>query len=435
MIYANLNLKLLKKVLAMSVNAIPNSDNVTRVILTNGMTVLVRENHAAPVVVVEGYISAGAVHQPAAKAGLSSFVASMLTRGSAHYDFDRFNETIESIGASLGVGSSDHFTNFSTTSLAEDFPTMMDVLADVLQRPEFPQTHVERVRQQKLVRLQERAQDTNQMAGLRFYEAIYGDHPYGRSTSGYVETISQISQADLAAFHADFYTPQGAILVVVGDVETQAVLDLVHTHFGGWQGITPDKHVPPFLVQKDGRRINHPIPGKVQADIALGALATPRHHPDFYAVRVANNILGQFGMMGRLGERVREEQGLAYYSYSAVDAELHNGVWLAQAGVNPANVEQAIESILVEFERMATAPVTAEELADSQAYMTGVVPLTLETNSGVASTLLTMEWFDLGLDYLERYNSLIYGVTAADVQRVAAQYLHPEHCTIVIAGP
>jgi len=114
---------------------------------------------------------------------------------------------------------------------------------------------------------------------------------------------------------------------------------------------------------------------------------------------------------------------------------LHNGVWLAQAGVNPANVEQAIDSILVEFERMATTLVTAEELSDSQAYMTGVVPLTLETNSGVASTLLSLEWFNLGLDYLERYKSLIYGVTAADVQRVAAQYLGAEACTIVVAGP
>lgn len=419
----------------MTKNAIPNSDNITRVILTNGMTVLVRENHSAPVVVAEGYIPAGAIHEPAAKAGLSSFVASMLTRGSAHYDFDRFNETIESIGASLGAGSSDHFTSFSSTSLAEDFPTIIEVLADVLQRPQFPTVHVERVRQQKLVRLQERAQDTNQMAAQRFYETIYGDHPYGRSTSGYLETIPQIQSADLAAFHANYYTPQNAILVVVGDVETQAVLDLVHMHFGSWQGHIPDRSVPTFPPPKGGQRINHPIPGKVQADIALGVRAIPRHHPDFYAVRVANNILGQFGMMGRLGERVREEQGLAYYSYSAVDAELHNGVWLAQAGVNMANVEQAIDSILVEFDRLATAPVTAEELADSQAYMTGVVPLTLETNSGVASTLLTMEWFDLGLDYLARYNGLIYGVTAADVQRVAAQYLRPEQCTIVVAGP
>ncbi len=419
----------------MSINAIPNSDNITRVVLTNGLTVLVRENPSAPVVVVEGYIPAGSVHETADKAGLSSFVASMLTRGSAHYDFDHFNETIESLGANLGVGSSDHYTNFSATSLAEDFPTIIQVLADVLQRPSFPTSQVERVRQQKLVRLQERAQDPNHMASLRFYETIYGDHPYGRPTSGYVETVSQLQPSALADFHASRYTPQGTIIVVVGAIEAQQVLDLLHTHFGGWQGNAPDKQVPTFPMPPAGQQIHHPIPGKVQSDLIVGNLAIPRHHPDFYAVRVANNILGQFGMMGRLGEQVREQQGLAYYSYSSVDADLHNGVWLAQAGTNPTNVEQARNSILAEFERMASEPVTAEELADSQAYMTGVLPLTLETNSGVASTLLSIEWFDLGLDYLARYNSLIYGVTGADVQRVAAQYLRPEQCTVVVAGP
>jgi len=419
----------------MPINALPNSDNITRVVLTNGLTVLVRENPSAPVVVVEGYIPAGAIHEAADKAGLSSFVASMLTRGSAHYDFDQFNETIESIGASLGVGSSDHYTNFSATSLAEDFPTIIEVLADILQRPSFPTDHVERVRQQKLVRLQERAQDPNHMASLQFYETIYGNHPYGRPTSGYVETVSQLQQSELAEFHASRYTPQGTIIVVVGAVETQSVLDLLHMHFGDWQGPVPDKQVPPFPTQPVGQQIHHLIPGKVQSDLIVGSLAIPRHHPDFYAVRVANNILGQFGMMGRLGEQVREQQGLAYYSYSSVDVDLYNGVWLAQAGTNPTNVEQARNSILTEFARMATEPVTAEELADSQAYMTGVLPLTLETNSGVASTLLNIEWFGLGLDYLERYNSFIYGVTAADVQRVAAQYLRPEQCTVVVAGP
>jgi zinc protease len=273
------------------------------------------------------------------------------------------------------------------------------------------------------------------MASLQFYETIYGNHPYGRPTSGYVETVSQLQQSELAEFHASRYTPQGTIIVVVGAVETQSVLDLLHMHFGDWQGPVPDKQVPPFPTQPVGQQIHHLIPGKVQSDLIVGSLAIPRHHPDFYAVRVANNILGQFGMMGRLGEQVREQQGLAYYSYSSVDVDLYNGVWLAQAGTNPTNVEQARNSILAEFARMATEPVTAEELADSQAYMTGVLPLTLETNSGVASTLLNIEWFGLGLDYLERYNSFIYGVTAADVQRVAAQYLRPEQCTVVVAGP
>ena len=131
---------------------------------------------------------------------------------------------------------------------------------------------------------------------------------------------------------------------------------------------------------------------------------------------------------------MREEQGLAYYAYSSLMTELLGGVWMAGAGVNPANVDAAIDSIEEEFARIGEEGVEAEELADSQAYLTGVLPLTLETNEGVASTLLNMEWYGLGLDYLLRYQDLIYGVTAADVRRVCAEYLQPERCVTVVAG-
>jgi len=418
----------------MTSNALPNADTITRVVLHNGLTVLVRENHSAPVVVTEGYIPAGSVHESAEKAGLSSFVAGMLTRGSTRYTFDHFNETVEALGASLGAGSDNHHTTFSTTSLSEDFPQMMQVLSDVLRNPLFPEEQLERVRRQKLVRLQERAQDTNRMAALRFYETIFGHHPYGRSIGGYMESVRAISRADLVTFHAEQYTPNGAIIAVVGDVDTQQALDLIHAQFGTWEGAPADQLVPP-IVEVERQRVVYPMADKFQADLVIGTLAIPRNHPDYFATRVANTILGQFGMMGRLGEQVREEQGLAYYSYSSVDSELHAGVWLAQAGVNPASVQQATESILAEFARIGTEPVSAEELGDTQAYLTGVVPLTLETNAGVASTLLNMEWHQLGLDYLERYHDLIYAVTIEDIQRVAAQYIHPDRCTVVVAGP
>ena len=177
------------------------------------------------------------------------------------------------------------------------------------------------------------------------------------------------------------------------------------------------------------------MPDKVQSDIVLGVPAVPRTHPDFDAIRVANSILGQFGMMGRLGEKVREEQGLAYYSYSACDTRRLAGSWNAIAGVNPANVDQAIESIRNEFARMADTPVDASELSDTQAYMTGIMPLALETNAGIAGNILTMEWEKLGLDYLERYSDVINGITVADVQRVAKQYLNADNYVQVVAGP
>jgi zinc protease len=419
----------------MTKQSFPGPNDITRVVLDNGIVVLVRENHAAPVTVLEGHLPVGAIHDPHDKIGLSSFVTAMLTRGSANYAFDAFNEAIESIGASLAVTSETHAASFGTTSLSEDFPCMVEILADTLRRPTFPSVHIERVRQQKLVSIQEREQDTQRVAGLRFYETIYPQHPYGQAISGYKETVGAIQRNDLLDFYQRHYTPNGAVIAVVGDVQTSQVLDLLSQALGDWRGPVLSQRVPVPDISQAVKRLTIPMAGKVQSDIVIGCPAVSRYHPDYYAIRVANTILGRFGMMGRLGERVREEQGLAYYCYSTQDAELGAGVWLAEAGVNPANVQQAVDSILAEFERLGSELVSEQELSDSQAYMTGVLPLTLETNDGVASTLLNMEWYGLGLDYLLRYNDLVYGVSAADVQRVARTYLRNDNYTLVVAGP
>ena len=416
-------------------HAFPGPDNVYRTQLDNGITLLVRENHAAPVVVLDGYLAVGSIHEPADRAGLASFTASLLTRGSSRYDFDSFNETVEAVGASVSAGAGDHQTSFSTESLAEDFPQMVELLADVLRRPTFPTEQIERVRGQWLVRLQEREQNTRSVASRRFHELLYGDHPYGRPGSGYPETIQAISRENVVAFHRDNYGPEGAIVVISGDITTEAAVELIRAHVGDWRGTSPWQTLPPVSPQTDIRRESIAMPGKVQSDILIGSLAIARSDPDYFAVQVANSILGQFGMMGRLGEVVREEQGLAYYSYSMLDADIGPGPWLAAAGVNPANVELAVESIRAEFARLGAEPVSDEELSDSQANMTGRLPLALETNDGVTSQLLNMEWYGLGLDYLYRYADNINAITTADVQRVAAKYLRPDAYTLVVAGP
>lgn len=414
-------------------------DTVQRVNSANGITVLVRNNPSAPVVVLEGCLRAGSVDAPADKAGLASFCASLLSRGSARYDFDSYNEAVESVGASIGVSGGTHVTNFGSESLGEDFPRMVEILADVLRRPTFPPDHVERVRGQWLVRLQEREQNTRSVSLRRFNELIFDGHPYGVPSSGYVETIQRLTRDDLVDFHARHYRPNKAIIVVSGDVAPEEVLTLVESHFGDWpsgqEPPEPKDSIPKVAKPQGIRRKDVAMPGKVQSDLVIGCLATSRTDPDYYAVQVANNILGQFGMMGRLGENVRERQGLAYYSYSALDADIGIGPWVAFAGVNPQNLDRAIDSTLYEFGRMGREAVSDEELSDSIANMTGALPLRLETNDGVASILLNMEWYGLGLDYLQTYPDRIRAITKEDVQRVAAKYLRADSYTLVTAGP
>lgn len=414
-------------------------ETVHRVQSVNGITVLVRPNPSAPVAVLEGCLRAGSVDEVAEKAGLASFTASLVSRGSAKYDFDRYNESVESVGASVSVSGGSHVTSFGSESLVEDFPLIVEILADILRRPTFPPEHVERVRGQWLVRLQEREQSTRSVSYRRFNEMIYGDHPYGLPTSGYIETIEAISRDDVVDFHRKNYRPNQAIIVVSGDVEPQEVVALLDCHLGDWEvgemPLAPAASIPP-VARVDGiNRKDVSMPGKVQTDVVIGCLAVARTDPDYYAVQVANNIMGQFGMMGRLGENVRERQGLAYYSYSALDADIGVGPWVAFAGVNPQNVDQAIDSILHEFERMGREPVSDEELSDSIANMTGTLPLRLETNDGVASILLNMEWYGLGLDYLQTYRERIRSIAKEDVQRVAAEYLRADAYTLVTAGP
>jgi len=416
----------------------PNPNDITRVAFANGLTVLIRENQAAPVAVLHGSLAAGAGCEAAEQAGLASFTAAMLSRGSRQYDFDAFNAAVENVGGNLTFGADTHSTNFGVVCLQEDFANLVGVLADALRSPTFPQKQVSLVRRQRLVELQERDEDTGSMAGLRFYETLFGrSHPYGRSTSGYCETVKGLQRSDLQSFHQAHFTPDQGVVVVTGAVETQAVLDLLGATLGDWQGPPASRSAlaAPEVVCTTPTRVMVPMADKVQADIMLGVSGVPRNHPDFYALRVANCILGQFGMMGRLGARVREEQGLAYYAYSSLAADAVGGVWTAAAGVNPRDVESAIASMQDEFTRIAAEGVSADELADSQAYLTGHLPLTLETNEGVAATLLSMEWYALGLDYLLRYKDLIYSVTSDDVQRVCAQYLRPERIVTVVAGP
>lgn len=414
--------------------ALPGSRDIRRVQLGNGMALLARPNRNAPVVVLEGMLNVPAWLDPAGQSGLSSFTANLLTRGSEQYSYDEVNEAVEAVGAQLGIGADSEGVNFGLTCLSEDFAGLVQLLADALRRPRFDAEQFALVRRQKLVRLQERDQETGAVAALRFYERLYGGHALGLAVSGYTPTVSGLERAQLAEFHQRWYGPAGAVIAVSGDVDAEATLALLGDAFADWAPASP---LPPLPAPPPAvaERLHAPMADKVQSDLIVGARGVARLHPDFDAMRVANTVLGVFGMMGRLGEVVREQQGLAYYAYSAQDTGRDSGVWMASAGVAPEAVEQALQAILGEFARLADDPVPAAELADSQDYLTGVLPLTLETNDGIASTLLNLEWYGLGLDYLHEYTQRMRSVTADDVQRVAQRYLAPAALVTVSAGP
>jgi zinc protease len=417
--------------------SIPGPDDVSHFELPNGIVVLVRENHNSSSVVTAGYLQVGAYDERPEQAGLAAFTAEALKRGTANRSFEQLYEEYESVGAGVSVGGGTYTTGFGTKSLAEDLPPILDILADVLRRPVFPRDQVERLRGEILTDLEERAHDTRRMASLTFHELAYPEgHPYARSLGGYIETVSALDRDDLAEFYAGGYGPQGMVIVVVGAVETADALAQIEGVFGDWEGRAYERlPLPQVSSLTDTRRRTISIPGKTQSDIVLGYPGPSRHEPDFLDAAVCNIILGVFGLMGRLGENVREAQGLAYYSYSRLTGGPGPGPWHVVAGVDPLNVEQAIASIRAEIRRMCEENVGEEELNDNKAFITGSLPLRLETNEGVARSILNIERYDLGLDYLQRYEGLINEITAERVQTAARQWLDPDAYALAVAGP
>lgn len=418
-------------------HSLPGSDDITRKELSNGIIVLSRANFNSPSVVVSGYLPTGGLFDSDEKLGLADFTAQALMRGTVRHSFQEIYDALESAGASLGFSGGTHTIGFGGRALSEDLDMLLDLLVDTLRQPTFPPEQVERLRAQLLTGLAIRAQDTGEMASLTFDQIVYAGHPYARPEDGYPETIQAISQDDLLTFHRSYYGPRGMVIAVVGAVEPAQVVDKITRAFGDWQ--YPEQPVPPSLPPVSApegqltRKVN--IPGKSQADIVLGVVGPERRSPDFLAASLGNNVLGVFGMMGRIGEVVREKAGLAYYAYSNLSGGVGPGPWSVSAGVDPGNVEQAISLIRSEITRFTSEPVTVEELADCQANFIGRLPLSLESNGGVASALLNLERFDLGLDYYRQYPDLVRAVTQEEVLETARRYFLPDHLGIAIAGP
>ncbi|MBO9342493.1 MAG: insulinase family protein [Roseiflexus sp.] len=405
--------------------------------LPNGMVALVQRNATAPTVSVYGEVRVGAANEPPEKNGLSAFTGAALIRGAGHRTFQEIVAITEAVGASVNAGGGMHSTGFAGRSLSEDVALILEILSDMVRAPAFPDEEIEQLRGQFLMALREDEQDTSVRASRALRSIMFPPaHPYSRLSRGTIETISTLTRDDLIQFHR-LYHPAATTIAVVGDIDPAAVIALIERFFGDWQvpGTPPQVTLPDPLPMPDQRRIHIALDGKSQTDIIWAVHGLDRRSPDYYAASVANMILGQIGIGGRLGERVREKQGLAYYCGSSLDADLGAGPWTAMAGVNPAHVERAIDAIVHEIRQFAAEGPTEQELADARDFMTGRLAIGLETNDSIASTLLGIERYQLGLDYIERYPTIIYSIDRDQVVEVTRRYLDTDDYVIATAGP
>lgn len=420
-----------------AVHSFPSSKDITRVTLSNGITVLARANFNSPSVVFNGFLPAGGLFDPDEKLGLADFTASAMMRGTTTRSFQQIYDAMESVGANLGLGSGTHTTSFHGRSLVEDLDMLLNLIADILRQPSFPIDQVERLRAQMLTGLAIRAQDTNEMASLAFDQVVYAGHPYSRPEDGFTETIQSIQREDLIDFHARHFGPKGMVIAFAGAIDPVKAVEKVARVLGDWHN--PDQPDPPELPPVFP--LKHPvvkkvtIAGKSQADLVVGAAGPSRRNQDYLAASLGNNILGQFGMMGRIGDVVRERSGLAYYAESSLGGGVGPGPWYVSAGSDPDKVDQIIELIRQEITRFVSEPVSKEELSDSQANYIGRLPLSLESNAGVTAALINLQRYERDLDYFLHFPDLVRAVTREEILETAQRYLDPNGLGTAIAGP
>lgn len=413
-------------------------ETVTRTVLPNGLTILVKENHTNASITLRGRLRAGGLYDTDQTSGLAHLAVAALQRGTRKRTFQKLNAELDRHGLSFGIGAGMETVGISGKSLVEDFDRLLDIVADVLMHPTFPRREVEKLRADILADLKEADDDTQHVSYREFRALCYPpSHPYHRLSDGRVETVKRLSLKLLMDFHARYFRPDVLTLVIVGDVTAEHAIEKIEKKLGSWKG----KGEPAPYAIPEAPRLKQivkkvtPLAGKMQADIVLGYPGVRRNDPDFYALSLGDLIFGRLGLYGRLGANVRDQQGLAYYVYSGVEANVGAGPWVVHAGVNPQNVDRAIEGIIAEIKRLRTEPVTQDELSEAKDFVTGSLALRLETNDGVAAILSDIELFGLGLDYLQRYPSIIRSITAEDILAVAQKYAQIENYALAIAGP
>ena len=411
--------------------------NPVRTLLSNGVTVITKETRVTPAVTIHVALHVGTSADPPALPGLAYFVSRMIDRGTESMPAEAIAEALDSRGVSMAVSVNRHALSLVCTCLTEDFETVLGIMADCLMHPTFTESEIVTRRGEMItfIRQEEDSPAAVAMAGLM--ELLYGrSHPYGRRPRGTVESAERIARADVLGFHRRFVGPSAAVVAIVGDVSVGSAASACAAAFAEWEGdAEPIVDLPEPVPLVARHALVLPMMNKAQADIAYGFTSIRRSDPRYYACALMNNVLGQYSLGGRLGDSIRERQGMAYYVLSSLDANVIAGPLAIRAGVAGENVERAIAAIDHEISVLANDGPTEQEVIESKQYLIGSLPRTLETNAGIAEFLQTCEFFGLGLDYDVRLPSLLQAVSRDEVHAAAQQMLDTGRAGVVVAGP
>src|SRR6476469_1005164 len=412
---------------------LPRAEEAT---LKNGLQIIVLPMHKVPTFNMQLVVLSGGLADPADYRGLASFTASLLREGTTKRSSKDISEQVDALGATLNAtsGLSSFTSTVTAAGLVENFDQTLDLFADVVRNPTFPATEVARFKTRTMSQLQIQRSIPQFLANEQFSRAIYGaNHPASFIVAPN-ESIMKIRSKDLTDFHAKYYRPNNAILAIVGDVTMNEIMPKLEKAFGDWQkGDVPATTIPAAPAQGDARIYLIDRPGSVQTVLQLGTLGIERTSPDYFAVLLADRVLGG-GPSGRLFLNLREDKGYTYGAYSQFGGSKFRGTWVSSSEVRTDVTEGAMKEFMYELNRLRTDTVPAEELENAKRAIIGNFALSLEQPQSLLQNIITQKIYDLPADYWDTYPQRVAAVTVEDVQKVAQQYIDLNHLQIVAVG-
>lgn len=404
-----------------------------RSVLQNGLILLTSEQRALPMVTLHFLIRAGARYDPEEKEGLANLTSRLLTYGTRNRTALQISEALDFIGASLSAGCDQEVATVSLTLLKKDLDAGLSLLAEILTASVFSPEEIERQKQSVIASIKARGENPGTIAQIKFSEALFPKSPYGRQVEGTEDSIKRVDRDGLLEFYQRSYRPDRAILVVVGDISHQEISQKLAQAFQPWRKGPVVQESPP--VASPGPANFIPVNKNItQANIAMGHEGVPRGHPDYYAIQVMNYILGGGGFSSRLIDSVRNERGLAYSVYSYFGGDKYVGSFQVTMQTKNETAQEAIRIAKEEIQRIRKQGVTEEELQAAKDYLIGSFPLRLDTNRRIAGFLAQVEFFELGLDYPDRYPELIRRVSRDNILEAARRYLQPDKLIVVVVA-
>ncbi len=401
--------------------------------LSNGLRIVVFDDPRLPLVSYRLVFYSGDSHDPDGHTGTTSAMASLMVEGTENYSSKELAEKIERLGASLNVGSSDDFTSISASALTIYSSEILALMAEVVFRPTFPEDELDLYRRNTIENLKFQRSQPNFLANEQTARILYGKHPYA-VISPSASDIERLTREDIVKLHAERIIPNNAVLIAVGDVDRESLLEEIEGHFGDWgrgNVVELDSPKPP---ERNARSITIvDRPGSAQSNIVMANIGVDRRHPDYFPIIVMNQVLGA-GASSRVFMNLREEKGYTYGAYTRFDMKRLSGEFEATAEVRTAVTGDSIKEFFYELERIRTESVPEEELSDAKAYLTGVFPIRAETQEGLTGLIVGQQLYGLPADYLQTYRDKVDAVTIEDVKRVAAEHIHPDRIAIVIVG-